>query len=83
MSSVNIFGTDWCEDTRHAKHHLQSLRIPYDYVDIEANSAARDWVKRQNDGQQKTPTVDVEGLVLSVPSDGELDTALRARGFLS
>lgn len=77
MQGIHVYGTDWCKETRHTLDHLQDLGVPYDYVDIDENADAREWVKRQNDGRQKTPTVDVKGFVLSVPSDAELDVALR------
>ena len=80
---ITVFGTDWCGDTVRSRRHLQSLGIDYRYVNIEQDPEALEWVKRQNDGTRKMPTIDVGGLVLSVPSDGELDTALRRQGMLS
>lgn len=82
MNPVNVYGTDWCEDTQHTREHLDELGIPYSYINIERDAGAASWVKRQNQGKQKTPTVDVEGLVLSVPSDDELDSVLRSEGLL-
>ncbi len=80
---LTIYGTDWCEDTQHTKEHLDDVGVPYDYVNIETDARAAAWVCQQNDGQSKTPTVRMEGLVLSEPSDAELDSALRARGILA
>jgi mycoredoxin len=81
MADVEIYGTDWCEDTQHTRAHLRQLGVEYRYINIEQDQAAADWVKRQNDGEQKTPTVKLPGLVLSVPSDGQLNTAMRAKGI--
>ena len=81
MADIEVYGTDWCEDTQHTRQRLEQLGVDYNYINIEQDSAALDWVKRQNDGEQKTPTVKLPGLVLSVPSDGQLDTAMRAKGI--
>lgn len=82
-SGINVFGADWCHDTRHTRAHLEALGIEYSYINVDDDPAAREWVEMQNDGRQKLPTVDVGGLVLSVPSDGELDAALRRQNFLT
>jgi mycoredoxin len=77
-----VYGTDWCEDTQRTRHFLDAGGIAYRYINIEEDDAAMQWVLRQNDGTQKTPTVDLGGLVLSVPSDGELETGLRRQGYI-
>ncbi|HZL35472.1 MAG TPA: glutaredoxin family protein [Tepidisphaeraceae bacterium] len=82
-ATITVFGADWCHDTRRTLRHLDDLAIESKYVNVEQDAAAMAWVEKQNDGKQKFPTVDVGGLVLSVPSDGELDAALRRQGFLS
>ena len=82
MSDVHVFGADWCHDTRHTLNHLKKLGIPFDYVDIDEDPAARQWVLEQNDGVQKTPTVDIKGTVLSVPADEDLDTVLQQHNLL-
>jgi mycoredoxin len=82
-NEIIVYGADWCGDTRRTRMHLEELGIPFRYVKIELHPAAREWVLRQNDGQQKLPTVDLGGLVLSVPSDGELDAGLRRQRLVS
>jgi glutaredoxin len=79
---VIVYGTDECEDTRETRQYLEGRAIPYQYVNVEKDPAARKWVLDQNDGEQKTPTVDVSGFILSEPSNGELDAALRRQGVV-
>lgn len=79
---ITVYGTDWCGDTTETLSHLKDLGLPFRYINIEKDAAAREWVLLQNDGTQKTPTVDLSGLVLSVPSNGELDAGLRRQGFV-
>lgn len=80
---LTIFGTEWCDDTQNTRRHLDAMGVPYQYIDIEEDDRAAAWVKEQNAGQQITPTVKMEGLVLSEPSNDELDDALRSRGLLA
>jgi glutaredoxin len=80
--AIKLFGTDGCEDTRHTRHHLDELAVGYDYVNIDEDEIARDWVVQQNGGEQKTPTLMVKGLTLSIPSDRDLDQALRQSGLI-
>jgi mycoredoxin len=82
MSDIHVFGADWCHDTHHTLNHLKRLGIPFDYADVDDDPAARQWVLEQNDGKQKTPTVDIKGTVLSVPSNEDLDTVLQQHNLL-
>ncbi len=83
MNDVSVYGASWCGDTSHTRQHLETLGIGYDYIDIEEDSKAAEWVKEVNGGKQKLPTVEMEDLVLSVPSDAELDDALRSKGLMA
>lgn len=83
MFGVKVYGADWCEDTRRARAFLDGLGVQYSYVDIEQDEAAAAWVREQNGGKERKPTVDVAGQVLSVPSDHELTGALRERGLMA
>ena len=64
--------------TARSRQHLDELGIAYDYVDIEADPSAAQWVKDQNGGREKKPTIDIAGRVLSEPTNEELDEALAA-----
>ena len=83
MNPIEIYGTDWCEDTHRTRQHLETLGLPYEYINIEHEPGAATWVKQQNAGQQRTPTVKLRGLVLTEPSDTELDVALRREGLVA
>jgi len=80
---VKVYGADWCEDTRRARAFLDGLGVQYEYVDIERDDSAARWVREQNGGKERKPTVNVAGQVLSVPSDHELTSALRERGLMA
>ena len=76
MATPKIYGADWCPLTRRAITHLEQKGVPYEYIDVDADPAASDWVKAQNNGKEKKPTIDIEGKILSEPSNDELDQAL-------
>ncbi len=80
---VKVYGADWCGDTQHTLKHLQSLGVAFDYINIEENEQAAAWVKEHNEGKERKPTLDISGQVLSVPSDRELDSALREMGYMA
>ena len=83
MFGVKVYGADWCEDTRHAREFLDRLGVQYQYVNIEQDESAAAWVRGQNGGKERKPTVDIAGQVLSVPSDHDLTAALRERGLMA
>ena len=80
---VKVYGADWCEDTAHARKYLDDLGVAYEYVDVEQDEAAARWVREQNGGKERKPTIDVGGQILSVPTEHELVGALRERGLMA
>ena len=82
MNAIKVYGADWCGDTQITRYQLDQLGIEYDYHDVDRDSEARQWVLRQNGGKQKTPTVDVDGEILTEPSEQQLERVLRSKGLL-
>lgn len=80
---VKVYGADWCGDTQRTLKHLSDLGVAHRYVNIEQDEEARQWVREHNDGKERKPTLDVAGQVLSVPTDRELDSALREKGMMA
>lgn len=83
MLHVKVYGADWCEDTRRTREYLDRLGVPYDYVNIEEDAKAAEWVRTHNEGKERKPTLDVAGQILSTPDDHELTAALRERGLMA
>lgn len=50
---------------------------------MDQNPQAREWIEQRNAGQQRTPTLDVQGQVLVEPDEQELEQALRGRGLMA
>ena len=78
---VKVYGADWCEDTRRTLARLDALGVGYDYVDIERDAEAARWVREQNGGKERKPTVRIGGQVLSTPGDEALESALKKEGL--
>lgn len=83
MMEVKVYGADWCEDTRQARAYLDGLGVAYQYIDIDKDERAAEWVRQQNGGKERKPTLDVAGQVLSVPSEHDLVGALREKGLMA
>ena len=81
MSPIKVYGAYWCEDTQHTREHLHIIGVPYTYHDVDLDASARNWVKAHNEGKQLTPTLDLNGQIVSVPKDSELDRILRTKGI--
>ncbi len=82
MAKVKVYGADWCEDTKRTLKHLDNLGVAYDYIDIEEDEEAARWVREQNDGKERKPTLKLGERILSVPDDEELESALRQQGLV-
>jgi mycoredoxin len=79
---VEVYGADWCGDTRKALALLDDLGVDYRYINVEEDDAASAWVKNQNDGKEKKPTIAVGEKILSVPGEKELTEALQDAGLV-
>lgn len=73
---IKVYGADWCGDTKRTLEYLDNLNIHYDYIDVEKDKAASEWVKSQNEGKERKPTLLIGSRVLSVPSQDQLQAAL-------
>jgi mycoredoxin len=86
---IVVYGADWCEDTQRTRTQLESLGVPYQYVDVERDELANEQVKEWNGGSRITPTVvlpDAGGAAtgthrLAAPANEELEASLRERGL--
>lgn len=80
---VKVYGADWCGDTQRTLEHLRELGVAHKYINVEEDARASAWVKEHNEGKEIKPTLDIGGQVLSTPSNRELESALREKGFMA
>lgn len=63
--------------------HLKHLGVDHEYINIEKDKKAAEFVRGHNNGKEKKPTLDLSGTILVEPDDDELDEALRKLKLLS
>jgi mycoredoxin len=73
---IIVYGAYWCRDTVRTFHLLNEAGVPYAIVDVDSDAEGAEKVKGWNEGRLSTPTLDIEGRILSVPSNEELTEAL-------
>lgn len=58
-----VDGTGWCPDVQRSRALLDTVGLPYRYVDLEQDVAATAYVRKLQHGRRRVPTV--------VRSDGD------------
>jgi thioredoxin reductase (NADPH) len=75
--AITVYGAYWCPDCRRAKQFLGEHQIPYNWIDIEQDAAAEQFVIEKNGGKRIIPTIVFDdGTVLVEPSNAELAAKL-------
>ncbi len=76
-AAITLYGAHWCPDCRRSKQFLGEHQIPYNWVDIEQNPEAEQFVIQTNNGKRIIPTLVFEdGSFLTEPSNAELANKL-------
>lgn len=74
---IRIYGTRWCGDCARAKQVFKKHNIPFEWIDIEQDDKAVDYVRQVNQGNQSVPTIVFpDGSILVEPSNAELEKKL-------
>lgn len=81
-ADVKVYGANWCSMTRRTLEFLKTHHVPHEYIDIERDPEAAEWVAAQNGGKQRKPTLDISGDVIAEPSDDDLEVILAEKGLL-
>lgn len=72
-AQITVYGATWCPDCRRSKAFLAEQRIPFTWVDLEADPDAVSEVERRNDGRRIIPTIVFpDGTFLTEPGNDEL-----------
>ena len=82
MAEITVYGADWCGDTRRTLRQLDRSGVDYNFIDIEDDREGEQKVIAFNNGKRRIPLVEIASedgtKALSVPSDSELDSALKS-----
>ncbi|MGB8650841.1 MAG: FAD-dependent oxidoreductase [Mycobacteriales bacterium] len=77
MSELVVYGTTWCSDCKRAKQLLGEQRVPYRFVDIDADAEGLVYVQEVNEGKSIIPVILFEdGSTLVEPSNADLAAKL-------
>lgn len=82
MKSKNIimYGTLWCPDCHLAQSVLNEMQVSYEFIDIDLDDSAAQYVITVNRGYRSVPTIVFpNGNILVEPSRNELEKAVRER----
>ena len=69
---IVFYGAYWCSDSGRTRRFLHRHGVPYTLVDVDEDPEAAQKVKEWNRGFLSTPTLDIEGHIVTEPSDEEL-----------
>ncbi|CAB5102830.1 Thioredoxin reductase (EC [Olavius algarvensis associated proteobacterium Delta 3] len=70
---ITVYGAHWCPDCRRSKQFLGEHQILYNWIDIEQDAAAEEFVIETNQGKRIIPTITFpDGTFLTEPSNSEL-----------
>ena len=81
--AIKVYGAGWCHMTTDTLAHLKKLGLEYQYIDIDHDRKAAAWVRQQNQGRERKPTLDIDGTILTEPENDELDETLRGLKLLA
>jgi glutaredoxin len=76
---IIVYGAYWCRDTIRTFDLLNHAGVPYTIVDVDSDPQGAEKVMAWNQGRLSTPTLDIEGHILTVPSDEALAEFLGLR----
>jgi thioredoxin reductase (NADPH) len=72
-SKIIVYGAYWCPDCRRAKKFLGEQFVPFQWIDIEQDKEAEQYVLQRNNGKRIIPTIVFEDdSFLVEPSNAEL-----------
>jgi mycoredoxin len=77
---IVVYGTRWCAATQRVRRYLERLGVPYDFVDLDRNSDAKEQLRWLTGGYASHPTIYIGGEVLVEPTLEELEWALSRSG---
>jgi len=72
-SMIIMYGTEWCKDCKNSKNVFKTLNISYQWIDIDKDKTAKEFVRSINNGNCSVPTIVFpNGTILVEPSDDVL-----------
>jgi mycoredoxin len=74
---IKMYATNWCGDCRMARRWFDAHGVPYEFINIEEDDEAAEYVVHVNQGARSVPTIVFpDGSILVEPSPRELAAKL-------
>ncbi|MET9780470.1 glutaredoxin domain-containing protein [Nocardiopsis alba] len=81
-AAIRVYGADWCRDCRRTKKQLTELQVPFEYIDVEHDTAATEQA-REISGRTNIPVVVyLDGSHQVEPANAEVEAKLRELSLL-
>jgi glutaredoxin len=78
QTNIKVYGAEWCPDCHRSKGYLEQQQVPFEWIDVDQNPSAQDYVRKVNQNRLIIPTIVFpDGSVLGEPSNSELARMLR------
>ena len=75
---IRVFGVGWCGDCLRTRRFLDKNGVAYQWIDIDRDAAAEQFVLRANRGMRSVPTIHFpDGSLLVEPSNTALEDKIR------
>jgi glutaredoxin-like protein len=76
---IVVYGASWCPDARRARRFLDEEGMEYEWIDIDEDSEASDFVRETNGGQIVIPVIVFpDRSILVEPTNYELAKKMEA-----
>ena len=70
---LRVYGTLWCGDCVRTRHFLRRHKVPFEFINIDADHAGEKLVQQVNHGLRSVPTIFFpDGSLLVEPSNAQL-----------
>ena len=69
---ITMYGADWCSDCRRSKGYLTAHGVPFTYVDVDADAAAKEMIEKLTGAKSIPVIIFDDGSYLIEPSNDAL-----------
>ncbi len=76
MTTLKLYGADWCPDCRRAKTYLKEKNIDFEFIDVDLDEGATALVEKINNGKRIIPTIISNGKTFTNPDNATLADVL-------
>jgi len=76
---ITIYATEWCWSSRRAREIVERAGFECQWIDIDEDSEAREFVEKINKGNRSVPTIVLpDGSIIVEPNEGDLKKRLQS-----